>query len=151
MMYGLNEAKMFTSLRSSINRSQNGSMTLDAGKIMDKSRMTDSLSAQKNDYLGKSYGKNIEEKTEKYRNLTLKEVIRDFNFGDRQKQPESPVKKLTFNTNTTGLTRLHNLALDNNIGHGRPLTQSIDFMDSKQVHDDLNPGIGYLHDNKVLA
>jgi len=34
--------------------------------------MTDSLSAQKNDYLGKSYGKNIEEKTAYYRDFTLK-------------------------------------------------------------------------------
>jgi len=59
-------------------------MNLEAGKTMDKSRQpTDSLSAHKNDYLAKSYGKNIEEKTEKYRNLTLKEVIKDFNFGDR--------------------------------------------------------------------
>jgi len=57
---------------------------------------------------------------------------------------------LTFNTNTKGLTRLHNLAMDNHIGHGRPLTQSINFCDSKQTHDDLNPGIGYAHDNKAL-
>ena len=45
--------------------------------------MTDSLSAQKNDYLGKSYGKNIEEKTAYYRDFTLKEVIKDFNLGNR--------------------------------------------------------------------
>ena len=60
--------------------------------------MTDSLSAQKNDYLGKSYGKNIEEKTAYYRDFTLKEVIKDFNLGNREIHPESPVRKLTFNT-----------------------------------------------------
>ena len=40
--------------------------------------------------------------------------------------------------------------MDNFVGHGRPLTQTINFGDTKQVHDDLNPGIGYAHDNKAL-
>jgi hypothetical protein len=38
----------------------------------------------------------------------------------------------------------------NSIGHGRPLTQTINFGDTKQNHDDLNPRIGYAHDNKAL-
>jgi len=101
----------------------------------------------------KATAKILKKKTAKYSSLTLKEVIRDFTQGGRERQPESPVKKLTFNTNTTkleGLTRKHNLAMDNLLGHGRTLTQSIDFRDSKQTHDDLNPGIGYAHDNKAL-
>ena len=40
--------------------------------------------------------------------------------------------------------------MDNFVGHGRPLTQTINFGDTKQVMDDLNPGIGYAHDNKAL-
>ena len=115
--------------------------------------MVDSFSAQKHDYLGKSYGKTIQEKTAKYSSLTLKEVLQDFSDGRRERHPESPIKKLTFNTRINGiegLTRKHNLAMDNLIGHGRTLTQSIDFADSKQTHDDLNPGIGYAHDDKSL-
>ena len=98
MMYGLQEAKMDTSLRSSLNRSLNASVTIDAIKTMDKSRMTDSLSAQKNDYHSKTYGKNIEANSAKYQSLTLKEVIKDFNLGNRERHPESPIKKLTYNT-----------------------------------------------------
>lgn len=112
--------------------------------------MADSLSAQKNDYLGKSYGKTIQEKTAKYSSLTLKEVLQDFADGRRERHPESPIKKLTYNTQIEGLTRKHNLAMDNLIGHGRTLTQSIDFGDSKQTHDDLNPRIGYAYDNTNL-
>ena len=149
-MYGHNEVKMVTSLRSSINRSINGSATIDASRTIDNSRQSNSLSAQKNDYLGKSYGKNVEARTEYYQSLTLKDVIKDFTQGYRERDPESPVKKLTYNTQIQGLTRKHNLAMDNHIGHGRTLTHSIDFRDTKQTHDNLNPGIGHDINNKAL-
>lgn len=40
---------------------------------------------------------------------------------------DSPLKKLTHSTDIDNMTRKHQLAMNGHVGHGRNLTQSINF------------------------
>ena len=71
--------------------------------------------------------------------LRLKQIM-----SNKKDVPE--IRKLTFNTKTSvpnGLTRKHNLAMNGHIGHGRNLSQSINFMTFNYERKGNYPSIGF--------
>ena len=79
--------------------------------------------------------------------LRLKQII----ANNKKEIPE--LKKLTFNTKTSvpeGLTRKHNIAMNGHIGHGRNLSQSINFMTFNYEGKGNYPAIGFGTDIEIL-